>query len=477
MITVAGLAAILIMDLSPTESLGVKRAGAAVGTSWHEGTMASDNAKSANIGVFGALSVGVGGIVGGGFFATFGITAAGARGGTPVAFVIGGALALITAYSYIGLTLRYPGPGGTVSFITKAFGTGLLSASVNMLLVLSYVAIMSVYAYALAGYSPPYVPEDMRPVASHVISSAALILLGLVNYAGAALVEKSEGAFNAGKLAVLALFIVTGLFASGLDWRRLAPAEWASPSAIVASGMIGFLAYEGFELIANASDNIVNPKRTLPIAFLGCVVIAIVVYALAFIVGIGHLSFPELVSAKDFAISAAAESFLGPIGFGIMAVGAAFASASAINADYFGASKLPPQLATIREMPSAFHRSLHGKSVISLVVIGVLALAAVNFVSIEAMSSATSGGFLLVYAALNIAATCLAGQTGANRFVCGLAALLCIVALAVTIWEFVSVPSTVSQAVAIAAIVVGSVVIEWVYRFSDPKLVPLKTAK
>jgi amino acid transporter len=76
--------------------------------------MAANKGSSPNIGVFGALSIGVGGIVGGGFFATFGITAAGARGGTPIAFLIGGALALITAYSYIGLTLRYPGPGGTV---------------------------------------------------------------------------------------------------------------------------------------------------------------------------------------------------------------------------------------------------------------------------------------------------------------------------------------------------------------------------
>jgi hypothetical protein len=63
-----------------------------------------------------------------------------------------------------------------------------------------------------------------------------------------------------------------------------------------------------------------------------------------------------------------------------------------------------------------------------------------------------------------------AGETCANRYIPGLAALLCIVALAITIWEFVSVPSTVSQAVAIAAIVVGSIVIEWVYRLTDPEL-------
>jgi amino acid transporter len=429
--------------------------------------MDDDRAKTATIGLIGALSIGVGAIVGGGFFATFGITAAGARGGTPISFLIGGGLALITAYSYIGLTLRYPGPGGTVFYITKAFGTGLLAASVNVLLVLSYVAIMSVYAYALAAYSVPYLPEAIRPLASHIISSTALIILGLINYVGAALMEKSESVFNVGKLAVLGLFIVAGLFAPGLEWGRLAPPAWARPTDIVVSGMIGFLAYEGFELIANASDQIADPKRTLPIAYLGSVTIAIVIYILAFIVGIGHLSFPELIAAKDFAISAAAGSFMGPFGFAAMAIGAVLASASAINADYFGAAKLPPQLATINEVASAFHRSVHGKSVVSLVVIGVLALAAVNFASIEAMSSATSGGFLTVYAALNIAAVRLAGETGANRFIPGVAALLCLIALAVTIWEFLRKPATVSQALAIGVILVLAVFIEGVYRLRE----------
>ena len=123
-------------------------------------------------------------------------------------------------------------------------------------------------------------------------------------------------------------------------------------------------------------------------------------------------------------------------------------------------------------MPSAFHRDLHGKSILSLIVIGALALAAVNLASIEAMSSATSGGFLLVYAALNIAALRLATETGANRFVPGLAALLCLVALAVTIWEFVADPATVSQAIAIGVIVIASILIELAYRLVRRDLHP-----
>ena len=88
----------------------------------------------------------------------------------------------------------------------------------------------------------------------------------------------------------------------------------------------------------------------------------------------------------------------------------------------------------------------------------------VNFVSVAAMSSATSGGFLLVYAAVNFAAYKLAPETGANRLVCGLAALLCLAALIITLWQFLADPATVSQAMAILGIVVAAVAIELAFR-------------
>lgn len=427
------------------------------------------DSKQGGIGLFGALSIGVGGIVGGGFFATFGITAAGAAGGTPIAFLIGGAIALLTAYSYIGLTLAYPGPGGTVSFITRSFGDGLFSATVNVLLILSYVAILAVYAYALAGYTQSYLPEALRWTGTHLVSSAALVILALVNFVGPGLVQKSESVFNVGKLAVLGVFIVGGFLLPGLEWNRLEPAAWAGPMAIVSAGMMGFLAYEGFELIANASDRIDDPKRVLPIAFLGSVLIAIVVYALAFIVGLGHLPLEQLLAAKDFAISEAAKSFLGTWGFALMAIGAVLASASAITADYFGASRLPPELSTFNRMPSAFHRSLNQRRTRSLVIIGVLALLGVNFVSIEALSSATSGGFLLVYAAVNAAAWKLAPQTGANRLIPGLAAVLCLAALTLTLWQFLTTPGSALQAVAIGGILVVALAIEGLSRIIEAR--------
>ena len=215
--------------------------------------------RDGTIGVFGALSIGVGGIVGGGFLRPSGSRppARGADADRVPDRRRAGAdhrLFLHRADPPLSRARRH----GFVHHqsVRDRVARGLDQRAAGAELRRDHERLR----LCARGLSLPYLPEAMRPVASHVISSAALILLGLVNYAGSALVEKSEGAFNAGKLAVLALFIVVGLFASGLDWSRLAPAEWASPSAIVASGMIGFLAYEGFELIANASNNIVNPQ-------------------------------------------------------------------------------------------------------------------------------------------------------------------------------------------------------------------------
>ncbi|WP_295432193.1 hypothetical protein [uncultured Thiodictyon sp.] len=86
--------------------------------------MSDPDHSGGTIGIGGALSIGIGGMVGGGFFATFGLAVVGARGATWIAFLLGGLIALVTAYSYVRITLRYPGPGGTVSLTSTAAPVG-----------------------------------------------------------------------------------------------------------------------------------------------------------------------------------------------------------------------------------------------------------------------------------------------------------------------------------------------------------------
>lgn len=69
-----------------------------------------------SMGYWGAVSIGVGGMVGGGIFAVLGLAVQLAHGGTPIAFLIAGAITLLTAYSYAKLSVAWPslswaGPG------------------------------------------------------------------------------------------------------------------------------------------------------------------------------------------------------------------------------------------------------------------------------------------------------------------------------------------------------------------------------
>lgn len=104
------------------------------------------------IGYWEATAIGVGGMVGGGIFAVLGLSVDLTHGGAPAAFLIAGIVALVTSYSYARLSVAFPSQGGTVAFLDRAFGPGLLTGSMNILLWISYIVMLSLYAYAFGSY-------------------------------------------------------------------------------------------------------------------------------------------------------------------------------------------------------------------------------------------------------------------------------------------------------------------------------------
>jgi L-asparagine transporter-like permease len=152
-----------------------------------------------------------------------------------------------------------------------------------------------------------------------------------------------------------------------------------------------------------------------------------------------------------------------------MAAGAVLASASAINADFFGAEKLPVMLAEHGEMPAGFDGVISGKHVASMLFIGAVALFAVNFLNLQALSAATSGGFLLVFAAVNLANAKLSHETESLRLLSIVAAFACVLALAITLYDFAVNPATRASALAIAAIMALSISTEKAFRTIWPE--------
>jgi len=388
-----------------------------------------------SIGLAGAVAIGIGGMVGGGIFAVLGEAVALSGGATPLAFLFGGVVALLTALSYARLAVVFPGRGGTVTFIDNAFGSNLASGSVNLMLWLSYLVTIALYAVAFASYAQTFFATP-SPLARHALISLAIVLPTVINLVSAALVSRSETFIVGMKLLLLTLIILASL--PYLREAPFEPARWGPLFSIVSAGMIIFVAYEGFELIANAAEDIADPERNLPRAFLGSVVIVIALYVLIAAVTVSTVPEAALVKAKDYALAVAAEPALGHTGFVLVAVAALLATFSAINATIYGNARLGYTLAKDGELPEGFDDELRNEPFVGILATMLASLFLANTIDLTEIAIIGSAGFLLIFALVNAAALKLAAEIGGSRTLHLLALLLSSAALAVLLfhtWE------------------------------------------
>jgi amino acid transporter len=384
-----------------------------------------------SIGYWSAVSIGIGGMVGGGIFAVLGLAVQLAHGGTPIAFALAGIVALLTAYSYAKLSIAYPTQGGTVEFLNQAFGPGILTGGLNVLLWLSYIVMLSLYAYAFGSYGATFFPESMQPLGKHILISGAVILFTFLNILGAKAVGRSENYIVAVKIAILCVFLGAGL--GSVNLQQLGPATWSTPISLVAGGMIIFLAYEGFELIANTAENVRNPRQTLPRAYFSAVGFVIVLYILISLVTIGNLSINSIVAAEDYALAEAARPFLGTVGFTMIAVAALLSTGSAINATLYGTARISYVIAKEGELPESLEKQVWRRPIEGLLITSALTLMVANLFDLSGISTMGSSGFLLIFAAVNIANARLAATTDSRRWISVTGATVCLVALAILI--------------------------------------------
>jgi len=388
--------------------------------------------KKRSIGLFGAISIGVGGMVGGGIFAVLGEAVSLAHGATAVAFFVAGIVALFTSYSYAKLSVSYQSEGGTVTFVDNAFGHNLLSGSVNLMLWLSYIVTISLYSVAFASYGATFFVHSDGLI-KHILISIAILLPAFINLISASFVSKSETLIVAIKIILLFVIIVSG--ASYVDSERFSSVNWGSSFSIVVAGMIIFVAYEGFELIANAAEDIKNPVKNLPLAFYFSVVFVIILYILIALISVGTVPEAELLQAKDYALAIAAKPALGQMGFVIVAIAALLATFSAINATIYGNSRLGYFIAAEGELPKVLTDSKNDIPFMGVFFTLLFSLILANSININEIAIIGSASFLLIFFIINLSAYKLKKEIGANKFIIILSSLFTFIALITLIYH------------------------------------------
>jgi len=386
-----------------------------------------------SITLLGAISIGIGGMVGGGIFAVLGEAVSLAHGATAVAFLFAGIVALLTSYSYAKLSVKYQNRGGTVIFIDNAFNHNLLSGSVNFMLWMSYLITISLYAVAFGSYSATFFKNSNSLFLKHILISIAIILPLIINLINASLVGKFETLIVVLKLALLILIIVSGSFF--VEFHRLSPEHWGNPLSILVAGMIIFVAYEGFELISNAAEEIINPEKNLPKAFYSSVIIVIFLYALIAIITVGTVPEHILMKAKDYALAVAAKPALGQFGFTIVSIAALLATFSAINATIFGNARLGYIIAKNGELPSIFEKEKGNIPDMGAIITATLSLVIANTINLTEIAIIGSASFLLIFFLINISAYKLSDEIKADKKLNLLSIFSSGIALITLIWH------------------------------------------
>ena len=371
------------------------------------------------IGLKEAISIGIGGMVGGGIFAVLGLAVSLGKGGTPISFLIAGLIALITSYSYVKLSLKYPDRGGTVKFMNQGFGIGVFSGGMNNLLWISYIIMLSLYSSAFGSYAPNlFSITGDRVIDSHIFLSSIIVIATAINYYSVTVVGKIEAYAVIIKLIILISFVFIGAYGlfGNPNIEQLSIENWEAPLSLITGGMVIFVAYEGFELIANAAPDIVDPKKNIPKAYYYSVIFVIILYLAISIITVGSLPFDEIAAAQDYVLAQAAEPMLGKTGFTIITIAALISTFSAINASLYGGSRVSYEIAEDDELPRHFTHMLWNQP-IGLLTTTIATLVIANTLDLNSISTAGSIGFLLIFAIINYVGYKLSDETGSSKII------------------------------------------------------------
>ncbi len=329
--------------------------------------------------------------------------------------------------------------------------------------------MLSLYAVAFGSYAAHLISLTGNvSLDSHIFLTGIVVFATLLNYIGLRLVSISESIAVYTKLIILGLFVLIGSYGlfNSSHLGQLAFSEWETPFKLLTGGMVIFVAYEGFELIANASDDIENPDKNIPRAFYISVVFVVILYILIATITVGSLSFNEVQSAEEYVLAEAAKPLLGQVGFTVIAITAMISTFSAINATVYGGSRVNYKTAESEEFPQEFTKQLWDQPIGLIVTVGLTLLAA-NTLNLESISTSGSSGFLLVFGVVNLANFRLAEKTNSRKFISLTAALLCFIALATLLFQqFTS--NRIGAATGIA-IIIFAYLMEIIYKYSRGK--------
>jgi amino acid transporter len=344
-------------------------------------------------GLWSAVFLGIGSMVGAGIFIVIGQAGAIAGNMVLLSFVIAGIIALLCGYSLSKLAIAYPSRGGIIEYLVQSYGEGFFSGSLGVLFYIAQLVALGAVAKSFGTYAATYMDGGITPFYTNIF---ALLILGIfvfINLIGASLVAKSESIIVIIKLSALALFSIAALF-------YIQPSHFTltnTPSMIHVLFSLGltFFAFQGFSVITNSVEDMQNPRKTMLHSMVLSIVLVALLYLCVTVAVFGNLTLPEIIKSQDYALAQAAKPAFGTIGFKLIAATALLATASAINATLYAVTQLSYTLAKDGDLPELYERNIFHNTE-GLIISALLIVPMILFFNLGEISSVAAVIVLLI---------------------------------------------------------------------------------
>ena len=337
-------------------------------------------------------------MIGGGIFTVLGISVSIIGVFTPLAFAIGGILALLAAYSYIKLGVYFKDEGATYSFYKKTFTSSPFSASlIGWWVIFGYISTLALYAYTFASYAISSFEFANNELIRKAVAGAIILVFTLINVWSVKGMGKIEDLMVYTKLIILTVisFVLMSHSHTTIP-TLLQSSEEISFFSIIIVASLTFVAFEGFQLVINAVNEMETPETNIPKAIYSAIVLAILIYVILAIGAIVAIPFDDIIQNQEYALAAGAHQVLGHWGSDFVVTGALLATSSAISGTIFGASRQVTVIAQDGYFPSFLAKRKNNIPVYAILMMSTLAFMLIIAGSLKVILEFGSVTFLLV---------------------------------------------------------------------------------
>jgi APA family basic amino acid/polyamine antiporter len=376
---------------------------------------------SRRLGLFDAVVIGLGAMIGAGVFAAIGPAARAAGSGLLIGLGIAAVVAHCNATSSAQLAAVFPQSGGTYVYGREQLGAfwGYLA---GWGFVVGKTASCTAMALTFGSYAAP---EWRRPLAV-----AAVVGLTAVNYRGVQKTAWLTRVIVAVVLAALATVVVGALLGGEASADNFGPvAQVGGWWGILESAGLLFFAFAGYARLATLGEEVVEPARTIPRAIPLALGLTLVVYAdvaVSALLAAGPEALAGSKAPLDTAVRAGSLDGLGPV----VRVGGTVAALGVLLSLIVGVSRTAFAMAANRDLPGWLdavhpeHRVPHHAEV----AVGTLVAAVVLFADLRGAIGFSSFAVLTYYAIANASAwTLTVAQRRWPRWLAALGVVVCVV--------------------------------------------------